>query len=254
MNEYQKFQLECAEEIIAQQKDAEYQKLSQAWLIKAQQLKYSYHFEWLGRPIIQYPQDMIAMQELIWQIKPTLIIETGIAHGGSLIFYASMMALLDQCEGKLMSNSTRRVVGIDIDIRQHNREFIEKHPLSKYITMIQGSSIAKETFDAAENHTKPNDIVMVCLDSNHTHEHVLDELKLYSKLVSPLSYCVVFDTSVDIMPDNMFEDRPWKASNSPGSAVKKFIEENNQFQVDSTIDAKLGISISLNGYLKKSPQ
>jgi cephalosporin hydroxylase len=183
--------------------------------------QYSYNFDWLGRPIIQYPQDMAAMQEIIWEVKPDLIIETGIAHGGSLIFSASMLALLDLCEAieekKALdpSVSKRKVLGIDIDIRPHNREAIEAHPLSSRIQMIQGSSIASEIIEQvhaiASNHSK----ILVCLDSNHTHEHVLEELRAYAPLVSKDSYCVVFDSIVEDLPKEMFPDRPWGPGNTP---------------------------------------
>ena len=177
--------------------------------------KYSYNFSWLGRPIIQYPQDVVAMQELIWQVKPDLIIETGIAHGGSLILSASMLAMIDYCEaaeGGITLDpkaSRRRVLGLDIDIRTHNRVAIEVHPLAHKIDMIQGSSIDPGIIAQVHRHAKGYEHILVCLDSNHTHEHVLAELEAYAPLVSPDSYCVVFDTIIEDMPNDMFPDRPW---------------------------------------------
>jgi cephalosporin hydroxylase len=186
--------------------------------------KYSYNFTSLGRPVIQYPQDMVAVQELIWKIKPDLIIETGIAHGGSLIMSASMLALLDMCEaiesGTVLDpkKSKRKVLGLDIDIRQHNREAIEAHPMSSRIQMIQGSSIAAEVIEQVKSVAKNYKRVLVCLDSNHTHNHVLAELEAYAPLTSVGSYCVVFDTIVEDMPKSIFSDRPWGPGNNPKTA------------------------------------
>ena len=175
--------------------------------------QYSYNFSWLGRPIIQYPQDMVAMQELLWQIKPDLIIETGIAHGGSLILSASMLAMIDYCEavetgGTLNPKAGhRRVLGVDIDIRAHNRAAIEAHPLAHKIDMIQGSSIAPNVIAEVIEKSKDHKRILVCLDSMHTHEHVLTELEAYAPLVSADSYCVISDTLIEDMPDDLFPDR-----------------------------------------------
>jgi cephalosporin hydroxylase len=204
--------------------------------------KYSYNFTWLGRPIIQYPQDMMAMQEIIWQVKPDLIIETGIAHGGSLIFYASMLKLIGG-EGE--------VLGIDIDIRKHNRVEIEKHPMYKKITMIQGSSIENNVIEKVVRFAEGRKRVLVCLDSNHTHSHVLSELKAYTPLVSKGSYCVVFDTIIEDLSDDMFSDRPWGKGNNPKIAVKDFLKKNKCFKIDEDIDNKLLISVAPSGYLKR---
>lgn len=204
--------------------------------------QYSYNFSWMGRPIIQYPQDMIAMQELIWEIKPDLIIETGIAHGGSLIYYASLLELIGHGE----------VLGIDIDIREHNRKEIEKHPMFKRITMIEGSSISKETIDKVAAFASDKKRVLVSLDSNHTHEHVWQELNLYSPFVSLGSYIVVFDTIVEDLPEGYFsQERPWGIGNNPKTAVHEFIKENDRFVIDRSIDQKLLISVAPEGYLKR---
>ena len=219
--------------------------------------QYSYNFEWLGRPIIQYPQDMAAMQELIWEIKPDLIIETGIAHGGSLIFSASMLAMLDMCEAiedkKSInpSQSKRKVLGIDIYIRSHNREAIEAHPMASRIQMIQGSSISREIIDQVHSIAAQYSKILVCLDSNHTHEHVLQELKAYAPLVTKGSYCVVFDTIVEDLPKEMFPDRPWGPGNNPKSAVFEFLKSHPEFEIDKSIDNKLLISVAPDGFLKK---
>lgn len=219
--------------------------------------KYSYNFSALGRPIIQYPQDMVAVQELIWQIKPDLIIETGIAHGGSLILSASMLALLDMCEaieaGTTLDprQSRRRVLGIDIDIRANNRAAIEAHPMASRIRMIEGSSIAPEVIEQVKSIAKDFERIMVFLDSNHTHEHVLHELQAYAPLTSVGSYCVVFDTIVEDLPADMFSDRPWGPGNNPKTAVLEYIKEHAEFIVDKQIDHKLMISVAPDGYLKR---
>lgn len=210
--------------------------------IESNKAQYSYNFSWMGRPIIQYPQDMIAMQELIWEIKPDLIIETGIAHGGSLIYYASLLELIGHGE----------VLGIDIDIRQHNRKEIELHPMFKRIRMIEGSSISKEIVEKVAVYAKDKKRVMVSLDSNHTHEHVVQELNLYSPFVSLGSYIVVFDTIVEDLPEGYFlQKRPWGIGNNPKTAVNEFLSGNNNFEIDYSIDNKLLISVAPGGYLKR---
>ncbi len=217
--------------------------------------KYPYNFEFLGRPIIQYPQDMVAMQELIWKVKPDLIIETGIAHGGSVIMSASMLALLEMCEaietGTVIDpkKSKRKVLGLDIEIRQHNREAIESHPMSSRIQMIQGSSVAPEVIQQVNSVAKNHKRVMVCLDSNHTHDHVLAELEAYAPLTSVGSYCVVFDTIVEDMPKAMFPDRPWGPGDNPKTAVWEFLKNHPNFEIDESIDRKLLISVAPQGYL-----
>lgn len=217
--------------------------------------KYSYNFSWLGRPIIQVPQDIVAMQELIWKVKPDLIIETGIAHGGSLVFSASMLALLDYCEacanGEVLdpANPRRKVLGIDIDIRSHNRVAIERHPLANRIQMIEGSSVDPMVLGAVRKKAQGVQRVLVCLDSHHTHDHVLAELNGYAPLVSVGSYCVVFDT-FDI-PKGYLTDRPWGPGNNAGTAVEEYLKTHSEFQVDNDIDNKLLISVSPGGYLRR---
>jgi len=219
--------------------------------------KYSYNFSVLGRPIIQYPQDMVAMQELIWKIKPDLIIETGIAHGGSLIMSASVLALLDMCEaietGTIFDpkKSKRKVLGLDIDIRQHNRVAIEAHPMSSRIQMIQGSSIEPEVIEQVKSIAKNYQRVLVFLDSNHTHDHVLAELEAYAPLTSVGSYCVVFDTVVEDMPESMFADRPWGPGNNPKTAVREYLKTHSEFEIDKQIQNKLVITVAPDGYLKR---
>jgi cephalosporin hydroxylase len=257
MDQYKKFKEECAIEIKEMSIDQTLSKMTMDWISAANKLKYSYHFEWMDRPIIQYPQDMVAMQELIWKIKPDLIIETGIAHGGSLIMSASMLALLDMCEaiesGTVLDpkKSKRKVLGLDIDIRQHNQEAIESHPMSSRIQMIRGSSIEPEIIEQAKSVAKNYQRVLVCLDSNHTHDHVLAELEAYAPLTSVGSYCVVFDTIIEDMPKATFPDRPWSPGNNPKTAVREYLKTNPEFEIDKQIHNKLLITVAPDGYLKR---
>jgi len=218
------------------------QEAASAFNDESNRAQYSYNFSWMGRPIIQYPQDMIAMQEIIWQLKPDLIIETGIAHGGSLIYYASLLELIGKGE----------ILGIDIDIREHNRQEIEKHPMFKRIKMLQGSSIDEKLVDQVKEIAKGKQTILVSLDSNHTHEHVLRELEFYAPFVTPGSYIVVFDTIVEDLPDGYFkEKRPWGIGNNPKTAVFEFLKKNDHFVIDTAIDNKLLISVAPSGYLKR---
>jgi cephalosporin hydroxylase len=254
---HEQFKTECADEITNQGADSMLDRESKEWIILANSRKYSYHFDWLGRPIIQYPQDIVAMQELIWQIKPDLIIETGIAHGGSLILSASMLALLDYCEaveqGTVLDPNTtrRRVLGLDIDIRAHNRTAIEAHPMAHRIDMIQGSSIDPEIIQRVHAIARDYQRVLVCLDSNHTHDHVLAELEAYAPLVTLGSYCVVFDTIIEDLPAEMFPARPWGPGNNPKTAVWAYLKIHPEFEIDSHIQHKLLITVAPDGYLKR---
>ena len=216
-------------------------EISRSWFNQGYKYEYSYHFTWLGRPIIQYPQDILAVQEIIWKVRPDLIVETGIAHGGSLILSASILELL----GK------GHVLGIDIDIRKNNKNEIEKHPMFKRITMIQGSSIDKKIIKKVHEFAKGMKKIMVILDSNHTHKHVLEELKAYSSLVTKSSYLIVFDTIVEDLPEELInKQRPWGIGNNPKTAVNKFLEKNNRFKIDKKIEDKLLVTIAPSGYLK----
>ena len=220
---------------------------------------YSYNFEFAGRPIIQFPQDMVALQELIWDVKPDLVIEAGIAHGGSLILSASMLSLLDYCDaieqGTMLDPRAprRRVLGLDIDIRAHNRSAIEAHPMANRIDMIEGSSIDPAIIAQVQGMACGYERVLVCLDSNHTHEHVLAELEAYGPLVSPGSYCVVFDTIVEDMPGEMFPNRPWGPGDNPKTAVWEYLKTHPEFEIDKEMDHKLLISVAPNGYLRRVP-
>lgn len=220
--------------------------------------RYSYNFSWQGRPIIQYPQDMAALQELVWSVRPDLIIETGIAHGGSLVYSASLLALLDMTDaieaGRTIDPrvSQRRVIGVDIDIRPHNRAAIEAHPMASRIHMIQGSSVAPEVVEEVRALAANYRTVMVLLDSNHTHDHVRAELEAYAPLTSVGSYCVVFDTIVEDLPAGMFPDRPWGPGDNPKTAVWDYLKTHSEFEIDSGIDDKLLISVAPDGYLRRT--
>lgn len=246
MNPAEQFKQECTNEIKAQGDNQQLQQLTRSWMDTANSGKYSYHFEWMGRPIIQYPQDILAMQQIIWEVKPDLIIETGIAHGGSLIFSASMLELIASCTG-----IEGEVLGVDIDIRPHNRKAIEEHPMYKRISMIQGSSVAPDIIAQVKEKAKGKKRILVCLDSNHTHEHVLAELVAYAPLTTVGSYCVVMDTVIEDMPKEMFPDRPWGPSDNPKTAVWEYLKSRPEFEIDKDIDNKLLISVAPEGYLKR---
>lgn len=236
------FEQERKERIAANKDNADLVRSAEAFNSASNKARYSYNFSWMGRPVIQYPQDLIAMQEIIWQVKPDLIIETGIAHGGSIIYYASLLELIGKGE----------VLGIDIDIRSHNRSAIENHPMFKRIKMIEGSSISTETLSKVEEIASGKQTVLVALDSNHTHEHVLAELNMYAPFVSTGSYIVVFDTIVEDLPDYYLPDRPWKKGDNPKTAVQEFLRTNNHFSADEEMDNKLLISVNPMGYLKRN--
>jgi len=247
MSIYEAFKRECAAEIDAMGSDADLVASSRAWMDKANQRKYSYHFEWMGRPIIQYPQDVLALQEIVWNVKPDLIIETGVAHGGSLVLSASLLELNALSGGP----ADARVVGIDIDIRTHNRAAIEAHPMSRRISLIEGSSVAPEVLAQVRPIVEASRNVLVILDSNHTHAHVAAELKLYAPFVSLGSYCIVFDTVIEDLPQDAFPDRPWGRGDNPKTAVHEFLKGRQGFVIDEAIHNKLLITVAPDGYLKR---
>ena len=253
----QQFAQERRERLDAYAKDLPFQQLSRQWLQESMARKYVYNFDWLGRPIIQYPQDMVAIQELVWRVRPDLIIETGIAHGGSLILSASMLAMLDMCDaieaGTIIDprKSQRKVIGLDIDIREHNRAAIAAHPMASRIQMFQGSSIdpavVQQVRAAAQGYKK----VLVFLDSMHTNDHVLGELDAYATLVTPGSYCVVFDTFVDDMPPKFFADRPWDVGNNPKTAVRAWLPKHTDFEIDTDFESLLQVTVAPSGFLRR---
>jgi len=241
--EIKKFQEDKIQNIAALGKDGKLKELGVKFMLDTNEKKYTYNFSWMGRPIIAYPQDMIAMQEIIWEVKPDLIIETGVAHGGSIVYYASLLELI---------GNDGLVIGIDIDIRRHNRDLIETHPMFKRIKLIEGSSIGAEVVKQVSEVVSTKKKIMVCLDSNHSHEHVLAELKLYAPFVSIDSYCVVFDTAIEDMPaDYDWGNRPWGKGNNPKTAVFEFLKTHDEFMIDRNTESKLLISVAPHGYLKR---
>ncbi len=231
--------------------DATITQPAKEFFARSHQLQYSYNFSWLTRPIIQYPQDIIAFQELISRLKPDLILETGIAHGGSIVFSASLLCLLDVMDGLDPRQSSRKVVGVDIDIRSHNRKALDEHPLRFKMELIEGSSIDPDIIKQVRSHADGVERVLVSLDSNHTHEHVLAELNAYADLVSVGSYCIVFDTVVEDLPAGSFPDRPWDVGNNPKTAVHEWLKSHPEFAIDKDIDNKLLISVAPDGYLRR---
>lgn len=270
MSENEKFAAYVADNIRGIGQDTAFLGMTNIWLREAIRHNYAQNFTWLGRPVIQVPQDQYAIQELIWTCRPDLIIETGIAHGGSLVLSASMLAMLDYCDavetGSVLDPRAgrRKVVGIDIDIRPHNRAGIDAHPMAHKIRTIQGSSIAPDIFAQVQAHAEEYDRVMVFLDSNHTHEHVLAELELYAPLTSRGSYCVVWDTGVEDLPDEMCADRPWGKGDNPRTAVAEYQRriaaegrraadgETLSFELDKTIEHKIVITASVDGFLRRT--
>ncbi len=242
----QQYQQEKREDLAHIATDSAVKRAASDFLEKAGVYRYGYYFTWMGRPIIQLPQDIIALQEIIMTVKPDLIIETGIAHGGSLVFYASMLELLGNTEGQ--------VVGIDIDIRAHNRTAIKSHPMFHRITMLEGSSVAPEIVQKVHNIAKNHEVILLCLDSCHTHKHVLGELNAYSNLVSVGSYAVVFDTAIEFTtspPPTGGGTRPWGKDNNPYTAVRAFLLEHPEFEPDHFIEDKIVLTSCIGGYLKR---
>jgi cephalosporin hydroxylase len=243
MNPIEEFKKERADAQKAMSKDRALKEKSLEWMLHADKYKYIYNFTWMGRPIIKFPQDIIALQELIFKVKPDLIIETGIAHGGSIIFSASMLQLL---------GNNGKVIAVDIDIRSHNRAAIENHAMSKHITMLEGSSTDPCILDQIKHFAKDYETIMVCLDSNHTHAHVLNELEIYSPLVSVGSYAVLPDTLIEFFPKGYYNDRPWDVGNNPYTAMIEFLKTNDSFVQDNEITDKLLVTEAYNGgFLKR---
>ena len=269
MNELEKFEQFVAANIAEIGKDAGFLGLSNIWIRECIQKNYAQNFSWLGRPIIQIPQDIYAIQEIIWRCKPDLVIETGIAHGGSLILSASMLALLDYCDavrtGSILDPraSRRKVIGVDIDIRKHNRDALERHPLFHKLEMFEGSSISSSVVNQVKDAADGYQHVLLFLDSNHTHEHVLAELEAYAPLTSQDSYCVVWDTGVEDLPASFCSDRPWGKGNNPKTAAREYLErletegrnaadgKKLKLEVDKSLEYKIVLTASPDGFLKR---
>lgn len=259
MDPHESFRAEVRSNIDALAQDKDLQALSRVWVREVGPHKWAYNFSWLGRPAIQFPNDAWALQELIWATRPDLIIETGIAHGGSLVFSASMLALLDLADAAERGETLdprkprRKVLGVDIDIRTHNRAAIESHPMAARIEMIEGSSVAPDVIEQVRRVASRYQRILVCLDSNHTHAHVLAELEAYAGLVTPDSYCVVFDTLVEDMPAQAVGNRPWGPGNNPKTAVWQYLRDHPEFEIDQDIPHKLLITVAPDGYLRRKP-
>lgn len=271
MNPMEQFERECAETAARMAADPGAKAAAKAFLDASTPFRYAYNFRMLGRPIIQLPQDIVALQEIVWQVRPDLIIETGVAHGGSLMLSASMLALLDYCDAveagvKLDPQAPRRrVVGIDIEVRPHNRAAIESHPMRHRIELMEASSVDPRLIDRVRARAAGAERVLVCLDSNHSHAHVLAELEAYAPLVSPGSYCCVFDTVIEDLPQGSFPDRPWDRGNNPKTAVREYLSRiasapqrgadggKLAFEIDRAIDDKLLVSVAPGGYLRRVP-
>lgn len=240
------FEKEVKENIDKISKDEVLQELGSKLLSKLSEKKYSFSFKWMGLPIIQTPQDIVAMQQIIWQTKPDVIIDCGIARGGSLVFNASMLHLLSMCDGK-----DRRAIGVDIDIREHNKIAIESSPVNNIITMIEGSSIDSGIISRVHKEANKYERKMVCLDSNHTFAHVFEELKAYAPLVSSGCYCIVFDTGVEKLPVGSFTGREWGALNGPLTAIREFMKSNKDFIIDKNIENMLVLTAAGDGFLRR---
>ena len=243
MNPHEEFREEVRHNIEGLKQDRDLHALSRVWVREVSPHKYAYNFTWMGRPIIQFPQDMMAMQEILWSVKPDLVIEAGVAHGGSILYYASLLELIGHGE----------VLGIDIDIRPHNREAIEAHPMSRRVRLLEGSSTGRETIHEVHALAQGKRAVVV-LDSNHTHDHVLAELHAYTPLVCPGGYCVVMDTLIEDMPQGLVGDRPWGPGNNPKTAVQQFLNDSQDFEIDVELESKLLITVAPGGYLKRVAQ
>lgn len=257
MDPVAQFESERAASVTANGANPALRSSADAFILKAMEARYVYNFDWMGRPVIQFPQDTQAVQEIIWQTRPDIVIETGIAHGGSLIFSASVLALVDYADavrdGAVVdpAKPKRRVIGVDIDVRPHNKAAILAHPMASRIAMVEGSSIDSKTIDKVKSLIPAGARVMVCLDSMHTHDHVLAELRAYGPLVSPGCYCIAFDGFVENLPKSLFEDRPWGPGNNPKTAVHAFVAENDSFTIDAGMYDKVMISSAPDGFLKR---
>jgi cephalosporin hydroxylase len=235
------FYTECAQNIARMNRDANVRAASLQWLLATQQYKYSYNFQWLGRPIIQLPADIVALQELIWEVKPDVIVETGIAHGGATILYASILELL---------GGDRIVIAVDVDIRDHNRNSIEQHPLAKRVRLLEGSSIDSSVLNQVKALAGSRRRTLVILDSNHSHDHVLGELRMYTPMVPAGSYVVVLDTIIEDFPQGSFPGRPWDKGDNPKTAVWAFLRESDRFEIDKERESKLLLTVAPDGYLR----
>jgi cephalosporin hydroxylase len=229
-------------QLAAQNNDSEFQNLSKEWMRQSCDKRYSYQFDWLGIPIIQMPTDIVIFQEIVWKTRPDLIIETGIARGGSINFWASIQNLCD-IDGE--------VIGVDIDIRGHAKDAISKSKFRDQISLIEGDSTAQSVVEQVEKIAAQHKNVMLILDSNHTHEHVLKELEIYTKFVSPGGYILVLDTIIEDLP--VPGDRPWQPGDNPMTAVIEFMKgKEREFSLDSYYEKRSLLTVAPHGYWMKN--
>ncbi len=225
---------------VQQAKDEDLQAKALDLLVHSDKYHYGYQWSWLGMPIIQLPPDILATQEIIWQTQPDVIIETGIAWGGSIVLYASLLELIGKGE----------VVAVDTVLPQKNIDAIMKYPFSKRIHMYEGSSLSLDVEEKVKSHIETGDKVMLLLDSNHTHEHVLDELQRYAPLVTEGQYLIVSDTIVEHIPAQEHRPRPWGPGNNPKTALRAYLEETDRFEEDVYYNSKLLTTFTPSGYLR----
>ena len=242
-NKIKEFDIKVKKNLNKMNRDKKLFKKSLNWMIHADKYKYTYNFQWAGIPVIKFPNDLVALQEIISKVKPDVIIETGVAHGGSVVFSASML--------QLYSSKSSFVVGIDIDIRKHNLTRLKKNKFYNRLKLIEGSSTAPEVIHKVKKLIKGKKKIMVFLDSNHTYQHVKDEINIYKDLVTKNSYLVVEDTFSEYFPKGYYSNRPWDVGNNPMIALKEFLQQNKNFVVDKEICSKLQITETFDGYLKK---
>jgi cephalosporin hydroxylase len=228
--------------IAAMAADESFRDLSREWFTRACEYEYSYHFTWLGRPIIQFPEDILVLQEIIWRVAPDVIVETGVAHGGSLVFSASLLELL--------GGEHRRAIGVELELRPHNRAALEAHPLFRRMQLVDGSSTDPKVIERVRQMIAPDAHTLVILDSNHTHDHVLRELELYSPLVQAGSYIIVLDTVIESMPADSWPSRSWGPGDNPRTAVEAFLAQTDRFELDEEVERKLTLSVAPGGYLR----
>ena len=243
MNEVEKFRDESFQRNLASQQDSELFDKSIEWMRLADEYKFTYNFTWMGIPIIKFPNDMIVQQEIMARVRPDLIIETGVAHGGSVVFSAAMQDMLG-IDGK--------VIGIDIDIRKHNRVEIEKNRFFSRIELIEGDSTSEEVLTRVNSYVNQAKKVLVILDSLHSHSHVLNELRSYSKFVSVDSYVILPDTFIEFFPKGYYsKNRPWDVGDNPYTAMQVFLDESSGFEIDPEFARKALITETIDGYLKR---
>lgn len=236
----EKFEADRLNNAVSLEQDNELQDLAIDLITKSDKHGHAYQWTWLDLPIIQSTEDIIAAQELVWKVKPDVIIETGIAWGGSIVFYASLLQLIGK--GK--------IVGIDVALPQKNIDKIMAYPFSDRIELIKGSSIDQAIVDQAASHVNSGDTVMLMLDSNHTHEHVLKELEMYAHLVTKDSFIIVSDTVVEDIPPQEHRPRPWGPGDNPKTAVNAFLETADRFVLDPYYNAKALVTFDKGGYIK----